>query len=183
MFKKHALLGRNNGKGYASAEHPTKSNGQGNGKGKLGRLHSVSAMVRSTIPTNREAVRSPEIVPVSLKSICLCLRLVSGQPLHGNSQRVVLCLMALSLNKFLSSHSSCSTISSDLSMDAENLRPSFFQRLMRSISCLRRRSLVSSLSQILHFCWSCEVVMTSLEPHVSPVRYSRLQCCLKWPHL
>ena len=111
------------------------------------------------------------------------LKMVSEEPLHGDNQRVVLCLIALSLNKLLSSHSSCSTIPSDLSMDAENLRPSFFQRLMRSISCLRRRSLVSSLSQILHFCWSCEVVMTSLEPHVSPVRYSRLQCCLKWPHL
>ena len=82
MFKKHALLGRNNGKGYASAEHPTKSNGQGNGKGKLGRLHSVSAMVRSTIPTNREAVRSPEIVPVSLKSICLSVAFSSPEHKH-----------------------------------------------------------------------------------------------------
>ena len=161
--------------------------------------------MRSTFPTNRQAPRSPEIVSVSFINIwlviyCLSftkdmktflqlldhwrLSLVSKKkPLHGDNQRVVLCLIALSFNKLLSSHSSCSMISSDLSIDAENLRPSFFQRLMRSISCLRRRSFVSSLSQIRHFCWSCEVVMTSLEPHVSPVRYSRLQCCLKWPHL
>ena len=160
-------------------------------------------MRRSTIPTNREAQRPPEIVSVSFKNICfVCclsftkskktseqlleswrLNLVSKKPLHRDNQRVVLCLIALSFNKLPSSQSNCSTISSDLSIDAENLRPSFFQRLIRSISCLRRRCLVSSLSQILHFCWSCEVVMTSLEPHVSPVRYSRLQCCLKWPHL
>ena len=82
MFSKHASPGRNDGKGYASAEHPTKSNGKGNGKGKLGRLHSVSAMVRSTIPTNREAVRSPEIVSVSLKNICLSVAFSSPEHEH-----------------------------------------------------------------------------------------------------
>jgi ribosome-binding protein aMBF1 (putative translation factor) len=42
--------------------------------------------------------------------------------------------------------------------------------------------LVSILSQSLHFCELCSVCMMSFMPHVSPVRYSRLQCCRKCPH-
>ena len=39
-------------------------------------------MVRSTIPTNREAVRSPEIVFVSLKNICLFVAFSSPEHEH-----------------------------------------------------------------------------------------------------
>jgi hypothetical protein len=68
------------------------------------------------------------------------------------------------------------------SIDARNFPPSLCQRLMRSTSALRRRCFVSILSQSLHFWELCRVCMMSFMPQVSPVRYSRLQCCRKCPH-
>ena len=62
---------RLNEESYASVKHPTRGNGKGDGKGKFGRLHSVSATLRSTFPTNREALRYPEIVSVSFENIFL----------------------------------------------------------------------------------------------------------------
>ena len=68
------------------------------------------------------------------------------------------------------------------SIDARNFPPSLCQRLMRSTSALRRRCFVSILSQSLHFWEFWSVCMISFIPQVSPVRYSRLQCCRKCPH-
>lgn len=68
------------------------------------------------------------------------------------------------------------------SIDARNFPPSLCQRVMRSTSALRLRCFVSILSQSLHFCGFWIVCMISFMPQVSPVRYSRLQCCRKCPH-
>ena len=91
-------------------------------------------------------------------------------------------LLCRSFHRSLISLSSALIMSEDRSIEALNFPPSLFQRLMRSYSALRRRCLVSILSQSLHFCELGTVCMMSFMPQVSPVRYSLLQCCLKWPH-
>lgn len=70
-------------------------------------------------------------------------------------------------------------ISIDLSMEALNLLLSRCHRFMRSTSAARRRILVSIFSQSLHFWPTGTVCIISFIPHVSPVLYSRLQCCRK----
>lgn len=91
-------------------------------------------------------------------------------------------LLWRSLPKSNISRSRTLIISVDRSIDALNLLPSRFQRLILSNSALRRRCFVSILSQSLHFWVTGTVCMMSFIPHVSPVRYSLLQCCRKCPH-
>lgn len=60
----------------------------------------------------------------------------------------------------------------DRSIEATSVAPSRFHRSKRSTSALRRRYLVSIFSQRRQLVFSFSVVLTSLIPHVSPVRYS-----------
>lgn len=91
-------------------------------------------------------------------------------------------LLWRSLPKSKISRSRTLIISVERSIEALNLLPSRFQRLILSNSALRRRCFVSILSQSLHFWVTGTVCMMSFIPHVSPVRYSLLQCCRKCPH-
>jgi hypothetical protein len=70
------------------------------------------------------------------------------------------------------SFSSSMTSFCDRSMDATRVLPSRFHRFKRSNSALRRRYLVSIFSHKRHSVVSNSVMLTSLMPQVSPVRYS-----------
>lgn len=88
-------------------------------------------------------------------------------------------LLFLSQPNSYISKSSPLMISIDLSMEVLNLLPSRCHRFMRSTSAARRRILVSIFSQSLHFWPTGTVCIISFIPHVSPILYSRLQCCRK----
>ena len=120
------------------------------------------------------------------KSNCLTPAGTERRNVTGSLTGLQRVLWSLICRSFIMPLISCSkplTISSDRSMEAANLLPSLFQRVMRSISWARRLFFVSNFSQCLQLPRTCRVVMTSLVPHVSPVRYSLLQCCLKLSHL
>ena len=91
----------------------------------------------------------------------------------GLRLRVRICL---SFSRAEISRSKNLMVSLERSMEAANLGPSVAQRETRSCSALKRRFLVSILSHVRHLCFNLIVFSAVFVPHVSPIRYSRVQC-------